>query len=71
MSNQKQKRSNIFKLRLTQAEREKWEVLAEEVGLGSNLSKFVRHCVESDRCQRQFPKSMKRLTGSWGRLHEP
>jgi len=56
MSNQKQKRSNIFKLRLTQAEREKWEVLAEEVGLGSNLSKFVRHCVEKRSLPAPIPK---------------
>ena len=42
----KEKRSNVFRLRLTQLEREHWEVMAEEVGLGNNLSKFVRHCVE-------------------------
>jgi len=42
----KDKRSNVFRLRLTQLEREQWEAMAEEVGLGNNLSKFVRHCVE-------------------------
>jgi hypothetical protein len=42
----KEKRSNVFRLRLTQLERERWEAMAEEVGLGNNLSKFVRHCVE-------------------------
>jgi len=38
----KEKRSNVFRLRLTQLEREQWEAMAEEVGLGNNLSKFVR-----------------------------
>ena len=42
----KEKRSNVFRLRLTELEREQWEAMAEEVGLGNNLSKFVRHCVE-------------------------
>jgi hypothetical protein len=42
----KEKRSNVFRLRLTLSERERWSALAEEVGLGNNLSKFVRHCVE-------------------------
>jgi uncharacterized membrane protein len=35
----KEKRSNVFRLRLTSSEREQWEAMAEEVGLGNNLSK--------------------------------
>ena len=36
----------MFRLRLTSSEREQWFAMAEAVGLGNNLSKFVRHCVE-------------------------
>jgi hypothetical protein len=42
----KDKRSHVFRLRLTSSEREQWFAMAEAVGLGNNLSKFVRHCVE-------------------------
>ncbi len=42
----KEKRNHVFRLRLTSSEREQWFAMAEAVGLGNNLSKFVRHCVE-------------------------
>jgi hypothetical protein len=64
----KEKRNNVFRLRLTSSEREQWEAMAEAVGLGNNLSKFVRHCVESEVYQRLSHRLMSRLTGSWERL---
>ena len=52
----KEKRSNVFRLRLTLSERERWSALAEEVGLGNNLSKFVRHCVEKRSLPAPIPE---------------
>jgi hypothetical protein len=52
----KERRSNVFRLRLTLSERERWEVMAEEVGLGNNLSKFVRHCVEKRSLPAPIPQ---------------
>jgi hypothetical protein len=43
-------------LRLTLSERERWSALAEEVGLGNNLSKFVRHCVEKRTLPAPIPQ---------------
>jgi hypothetical protein len=55
----KEKRSNVFRLRLTLSERERWEVMAEEVGLGNNLSKFVGHCVEKRTLPAPIPQINK------------
>ncbi|MDF5715730.1 MAG: plasmid mobilization relaxosome protein MobC [Rhizonema sp. NSF051] len=33
-------------LRLTEEEKENWSALAEAAGLGNNLSKLIRYCVE-------------------------
>ena len=52
----KEKRTNVFQLRLTASEHERWLVLAEEVGLGKNLSKFVRHCVEKRSLPAPIPQ---------------
>jgi hypothetical protein len=68
MSNQKQKRSNFFKLRLTQAEREKWEALAEAVGMGKNLSKFVRHCVERRTLPAPIPEINRETYWELGKI---
>jgi hypothetical protein len=45
----KEKRSNVFRLRLTQLERERWEAMAEEVGLANNLSNRTYATVTRDR----------------------
>jgi cytochrome c-type biogenesis protein CcmH/NrfG len=34
----KEKRSNVFRLRLTELEREQWEAMAEEVGVERAIS---------------------------------
>ena len=65
---QKQKRSSTFKLRLTQAEREKWEALAEAVGLGKNLSKFVRHCVERRTLPAPIPEINRETYWELGKI---
>ncbi|WP_414624963.1 plasmid mobilization protein [Calothrix sp. CCY 0018] len=43
----KPKRTSLISLRLTEEEKEVWEAKAEEAGLGNNLSKFIRYCVEN------------------------
>jgi hypothetical protein len=65
---QKQKRSSTFKLRLTQAEREKWEALAEAVGMGKNLSKFVRHCVERRTLPAPIPEINRETYWELGKI---
>jgi hypothetical protein len=42
----KPKRTSLISLRLTEEEKENWSALAEAAGLGNNLSKFIRYCVE-------------------------
>jgi hypothetical protein len=64
----KEKRSNVFRLRLTQLERERWEVMAEEVGLGNNLSKFVRHCVERRTLPAPIPQINEQTYWELGKI---
>jgi hypothetical protein len=64
----KEKRSNVFRLRLTQLERERWEVMAEEVGLGNNLSKFVRHCVERRSLPAPIPEINQQTYWELGKI---
>lgn len=45
-SQPKPKRTSLISLRLMEEEKEVWEAKAEEAGLGNNLSKFIRYCVE-------------------------
>ncbi|MDF5733820.1 MAG: plasmid mobilization relaxosome protein MobC [Rhizonema sp. PD38] len=42
----KPKRTSHISLRLTESEKENWSALAEAAGLGNNLSKLIRYCVE-------------------------
>ncbi|MBD2731034.1 plasmid mobilization relaxosome protein MobC [Nostoc sp. FACHB-892] len=48
-SKPKPKRTSLVSLRLTESEKEDWEAKAEAAGMGKNLSKFIRYCVERDR----------------------
>jgi len=64
----KEKRSHVFRLRLTQLEREQWEVMAEEVGLGNNLSKFVRHCVERRSLPAPIPQINEQTYWELGKI---
>ena len=64
----KEKRSHVFRLRLTQLEREQWEVMAEEVGLGNNLSKFVRHCVERRSLPAPIPEINQQTYWELGKI---
>jgi hypothetical protein len=64
----KEKRSNVFRLRLTQLERERWEAMAEEVGLGNNLSKFVRHCVEKRSLPAPIPQINEQTYWELGKI---
>jgi hypothetical protein len=48
-SKPKPKRTSLISLRLTESEKEDWEAKAEAAGMGKNLSKFIRYCVERDR----------------------
>ena len=48
-SQPKLKRTNLISLRLTDSEKEDWEAKALAAGMGKNLSKFIRHCVERDK----------------------
>jgi hypothetical protein len=45
----KPKRTSLVSLRLTESEKEDWEAKALAAGMGKNLSKFIRYCVERDR----------------------
>jgi hypothetical protein len=64
----KERRSNVFRLRLTLSERERWEVMAEEVGLGNNLSKFVRHCVERRSLPAPIPQINEQTYWELGKI---
>jgi hypothetical protein len=64
----KEKRSNVFRLRLTQLERERWLAMAEEVGLGNNLSKFVRHCVEKRSLPAPIPQINEQTYWELGKI---
>ena len=64
----KDKRSHVFRLRLTSSEREHWEVMAEEVGLGNNLSKFVRHCVERRSLPAPIPQINEQTYWELGKI---
>jgi len=64
----KEKRSNVFRLRLTQLDREHWLVMAEEVGLGNNLSKFVRHCVERRSLPAPIPEINQQTYWELGKI---
>jgi hypothetical protein len=64
----KEKRSNVFRLRLTSSERERWEAMAEEVGLGNNLSKFVRHCVEKRSLPAPIPQINEQTYWELGKI---
>ena len=64
----KEKRSNVFRLRLPQLEREQWEAMAEEVGLGNNLSKFVRHCVEKRSLPAPIPQINEQTYWELGKI---
>ena len=64
----KEKRSNVFRLRLTQLEREHWSALAKEVGLGNNLSKFVRHCVERRSLPAPIPQINEQTYWELGKI---
>jgi len=58
----------VFRLRLTQLERERWEAMAEEVGLGNNLSKFVRHCVEKRTLPAPIPQINEQTYWELGKI---
>jgi hypothetical protein len=64
----KEKRSHVFRLRLTQLEREQWEAMAEAVGLGNNLSKFVRHCVEKRTLPAPIPQINEQTYWELGKI---
>jgi len=55
-------------LRLTVSERERWLVMAEEVGLGNNLSKFVRHCVEKRSLPAPIPQINEQTYWELGKI---
>ncbi len=48
-SKPKPKRTSLISLRLTEEEKEDWEAKALAAGMGNNISKFIRYCVERDR----------------------
>jgi len=64
----KEKRSHVFRLRLTSSEREQWEAMAEAVGLGNNLSKFVRHCVEKRSLPAPIPQINEQTYWELGKI---
>jgi len=64
----KEKRNNVFRLRLTSSEREQWEAMAEAVGLGNNLSKFVRHCVERRSLPAPIPQINEQTYWELGKI---
>jgi hypothetical protein len=64
----KDKINNVFRLRLTSSEREQWEAMAEEVGLGNNLSKFVRHCVEKRTLPAPIPQINEQTYWELGKI---
>jgi hypothetical protein len=48
-SKPKPKRTSLVSLRLTESEKEDWEAKALAAGMGNNISKFIRYCVERDK----------------------
>ena len=64
----KDKRSHVFRLRLTSSEREQWFAMAEAVGLGNNLSKFVRHCVEKRSLPAPIPQINEQTYWELGKI---
>jgi hypothetical protein len=64
----KEKRTSVFRLRLTSSEHQRWIVLAEEVGLGNNLSKFVRHCVERRSLPAPIPEINQQTYWELGKI---
>ncbi len=63
-----EKRNNVFRLRLTSPEREQWFAMAEAVGLGNNLSKFVRHCVEKRSLPAPIPEINQQTYWELGKI---
>ncbi|MEA5599259.1 plasmid mobilization protein [Rivularia sp. UHCC 0363] len=62
------KRTSLISLRLTEEEKEAWEAKAEEAGLGNNLSKFIRYCVENRRIAPPAPAINSDIYGELGRI---
>ncbi len=63
-----EKRTSVFQLRLSPSEHERWVVLAEEVGLGKNLSEFVRHCVEKRSLPAPIPQVNRETYWELGKI---
>ena len=64
----KPKRTSLISLRLTEDEKEVWEAKAEEAGLGNNLSKFIRYCVENRRIAPPAPAINSDTYAELGRI---
>ena len=62
------KRTSLISLRLTEEEKEVWEAKAEEAGLGNNLSKFIRYCVENRRIAPPAPAINSDTYAELGRI---
>jgi hypothetical protein len=62
------KRTSLISLRLTEDEKEVWEAKAEEAGLGNNLSKFIRYCVENRRIAPPAPAINSDTYAELGRI---
>ncbi len=67
-SQPKPKRTSLVSLRLTEDEKEAWEAKAEEAGLGNNLSKFIRYCVEHRRIAPPAPAINSDTYAELGRI---
>ena len=63
-----EKRTSVFQLRLSPSEHERWVVLAEEAGLGNNISKFVRYCVERRSLPAPIPQINLATYGELGKI---
>ena len=64
----KPKRTSLISLRLMEEEKEEWEAKAEEAGLGNNLSKFIRYCVENRRIAPPAPAINSDTYAELGRI---
>lgn len=64
----KPKRTSLISLRLTEEEKENWEALAEAAGLGNNLSKFIRYCVEHRHIAPPVPAINSAALAELGRI---
>ncbi|MGB6295824.1 MAG: plasmid mobilization relaxosome protein MobC [Rivularia sp. (in: cyanobacteria)] len=62
------KRTSLISLRLTEEEKEAWEAKAEEAGLGNNLSKFIRYCVDNRRIAPPAPAINSDTYAELGRI---